>query len=63
MVKMSMVSEMGPVFLRVDLVPMRRSSVLSLMSLRELRVSHAFIVEMQVLSWVRGGLWVGLVVM
>ena len=63
MVKVSMVSEMGPVIFRVDLVPMRRSSVLSLLSLRELRVSHAFIVLMQVPSWVRGGLWVGLVVM
>ena len=28
MVEVSMVSEMGPVLLRVDLVPMRRSSVL-----------------------------------
>ena len=63
LVEVSMVSEMGPVFLRVDLVPMRRSSVLSLLSLRELMVSHAFIVEMQVSSWVRGGFCVGLVVM
>ena len=36
MVEESMVSEMGPVLLRVDLVPMRRSSVLSLFSLRKL---------------------------
>ena len=62
-VEVSMVSEMGPVLLTVDLVPMRRSSVLSLLSLRELRVSHAFIVEMQVSSWARGGFWVGLVLM
>ena len=36
MVEESMGSEMGPVLLRVDLVPMRRSSVLSLFSLRKL---------------------------
>lgn len=36
LVVLSMVSEMGPVFLRVDLVPMRRSSALSLLSLRKL---------------------------
>ena len=35
MVELSMVSEMGPVLLRVDLVPMRRCSVLSLLSLRK----------------------------
>ena len=34
MIELSMVSEKGPIFLRVDLVPMRRSSVLSLLSLR-----------------------------
>ena len=32
MVEASMVNEMGPVLLRVDLVPMRRSYVLSLLS-------------------------------
>ena len=63
MVEVSTVNEVGPVFLRVDLVPMRRSSVLSLLSLRELWVSNVFIVEMQVSNWVRGGFWVGLVVM
>ena len=63
MAEVSMVSEIGQVFLRVDLVHMGRSSVLSLFSLRELWVSHVFIVEMQVSSWVRGGFWVGLVVM
>lgn len=63
MVEASMVSEMGPVLLRVDLVPMRRSSVLSLLSLRKLWVSHVFIVEMQVSMWVRGGFWVVLVLM
>ena len=31
MVEVPMVSEMGPVLLRVDLVPMRRSSVFSLL--------------------------------
>ena len=36
MVDVSMLSEMGPVLLRVDLVPMRSSSVLSLLSLRKL---------------------------
>ena len=35
MIELSMVSKMGPVLLRVDLVPMRRSSVLSLLSLRK----------------------------
>ena len=39
------------------------NSVLSLLSLRELRVSHVFIVEMQASSWLSGGFWVGLVVM
>ena len=61
MVEVPMVSEMGQVLLRVDLVPMRRSSVLSLLSWRKLWVSHDFIVEMQVSMWVRGGFWVGLV--
>ena len=60
-VEVLMVSEIGPVLLRVDLVPMRRSSVLSLLSLRKLCVSHDFIVEMQVSMWVRGGFWVALV--
>ena len=61
MVEVPMVSEMDPVLLRVDLVPMRRSSVLSLLSWRKLWVSHDFIVEMQVSMWVRGGFWVALV--
>ena len=58
MVEVSTVSEMGPVLLRVDLVPMRRSSVLSLFSLRKLWVSQVCMVEMQVSMWVRGGFWV-----
>ena len=61
MVEVPMVSEMGPVLLRVDLVPMGRSSVLSLLSWRKLWVSHDFTVEVQVSMWVRGGFWVGLV--
>ena len=63
MVEVPMVSEMGPVLLRVDLVPMRRSSVFSLLSWRKLWASHDFIVEMQVSMWVRGGFWVDLVLM
>ena len=35
-VELSMVSEMGPVFWRVDFLPMRRSSVLSALSWRKL---------------------------
>lgn len=35
-IEVSMESEMGPVLLRVDLRPMKRSSVSSLLSLRKL---------------------------
>ena len=63
MVALSMVSEMGPDVRRVDLVPMRRSSVLSALSLRKLWVNHDFIAEMQVSMWARGGFWVGFVVL
>ena len=47
MVVSSMVSVMGPVLLSVDLVPMRMTSVLSLLSLRKLWVSQVFIADMQ----------------
>ena len=63
MIEESMVSETGTVLLRVDLVPIRMSSVLSLLSLRKLWVSHVFMVEMQVSMWARGGFWVDLVLM
>ena len=46
--ELSMVIEIGPVLHRVDSVPMRRSSVLSLLSLRKFWDSHVFIAEMQV---------------
>lgn len=36
MVRLSMVSEMGPYLFRIGVVPMRRSLVLSTMSLRKL---------------------------
>ena len=45
-IELSMVSEMGLVLLRVDLVPMRSSSVLSLLNLRKFWDSHVFIAEM-----------------
>ena len=61
MIELSMLSEMGPVLFRVDLVPMRKSSVLSLLSLRNFWDSHVFIAEMQVSMWLSGGFWVGLV--
>lgn len=58
-----MVSEMGPVLQRVGLVQMRRSSVLSLLSLRKLWVSQVFIEEMQDFMWVLGQFWVDFVLM
>ena len=58
MIELSMVSEMGPVLFRVDLVPMRRSSVLSLLSLRKFCNNHVFIVEMQVSMLLMGGVTV-----
>ena len=63
MVASSIVMEMGPDLLSVDLVPMRRSSVLSLLSLRKLWVSQVFIAEMQVSMWVRGGFRMDFVLM
>ena len=42
MIELSMVSEMGQVLFRVDLVPMRRSFTLSLLSLRKFWDSHVF---------------------
>lgn len=63
MVEELMVSVMGLVLLRVDLVPMTRSSVLSLLSLRKWWVSHVCLAEMQVSMWVMGEQWVGLVMM
>ena len=56
MVDESMVRDTGPALLSMDLVPMRRSSVLLLLSLRKLCAIHDFIVEMQVSICVRGRL-------
>lgn len=63
MVVSSMVRVMGPVLLRVDLVPIRRSSVLSQLSLRKLWVSQVFIADIQVSMWERGGFFVDFVFM
>ena len=54
-VTLSMEREKGEVLERVDLDPVRISSVLSLFNMRKLCFIHVLISVMQFSSWVRGG--------
>ena len=58
---LSIVMEKLSGFVRVDLVPMRRTSVLLLLSLRKLEVNHVFNSEMQSVREVGGRVDEGLV--
>ena len=45
------------ILLSVDLEPMRRNSILSLLTLRKLCCIQVLIADKQELTWERGGLW------